>query len=287
MGNRAEDSHRWTPERDEVLTRMWKDDLPAELIASRMSTTVAAILDRRAAIMLPARQQPTGWSEEQDAILKKRWPEGWSATQIARLLHGKSRNAVIGRVHRLGMSSASRSAGCPRRMTYAPRIKAPKVERSHVRPPKPGPQKKPALVLGRTFVEGPGSEDARAAFRDDGLTMVDRVTIGAGVESPNSRPFAEAWTGCKWPLGERHQVRACCNPIARGAYCAGHATVAYSQGKADLLKPSRIAQAARVLARFDRIDLEPDHRITHGKSPPRPFRDTAGETEWDSGRAAA
>jgi len=44
------------------------------------------------------------WSEEEDFELRRLWTDGFSASQIARALgSGRSRNAVIGRVHRLGL----------------------------------------------------------------------------------------------------------------------------------------------------------------------------------------
>ena len=45
------------------------------------------------------------WSDERVAILKKMWLEGSSASEIAKELGNITRNAVIGKVHRLGMSN--------------------------------------------------------------------------------------------------------------------------------------------------------------------------------------
>jgi GcrA cell cycle regulator len=47
----------------------------------------------------------TTWTEDRVDLLKKLWSEGLSASQIAgRLGQGVSRNAVIGKVHRLGLA---------------------------------------------------------------------------------------------------------------------------------------------------------------------------------------
>ncbi|HVP83788.1 MAG TPA: GcrA family cell cycle regulator, partial [Rhizomicrobium sp.] len=43
-----------------------------------------------------------GWTDERVEQLKNLWTEGLSASQIARALGGVTRNAVIGKVHRLG-----------------------------------------------------------------------------------------------------------------------------------------------------------------------------------------
>ena len=44
------------------------------------------------------------WTDERVEILKKLWQDGLSASQIAAELGGVTRNAVIGKVHRLGLS---------------------------------------------------------------------------------------------------------------------------------------------------------------------------------------
>lgn len=49
------------------------------------------------------------WTDERVETLKRMWSEGQSASQIARELGGVTRNAVIGKVHRLGLSN--RTAG--------------------------------------------------------------------------------------------------------------------------------------------------------------------------------
>ena len=45
------------------------------------------------------------WTDERVELLKKLWAEGQSASQIAKELGGVTRNAVIGKVHRLGLSN--------------------------------------------------------------------------------------------------------------------------------------------------------------------------------------
>ena len=45
------------------------------------------------------------WTEERIDTLKKMWDSGMTATQIAEELGGVSRNAVIGKAHRLGLQS--------------------------------------------------------------------------------------------------------------------------------------------------------------------------------------
>ena len=71
-----------------------------------------------------------GWTEERVELLKKLWLEGLSASQIAGVLgEGVTRNAVIGKVHRLKLtgrakpaSSAPRARATPRPATGVRRI---------------------------------------------------------------------------------------------------------------------------------------------------------------------
>src|ERR1700733_8297420 len=63
------------------------------------------------------------WTNKRVEILKKLWTDGLSASQIAAELGGITRNAVIGKVHRLGLSgrAKSTSTGAPRpRKTRSP-----------------------------------------------------------------------------------------------------------------------------------------------------------------------
>ena len=52
-----------------------------------------------------------GWTDERVEMLKQFWTEGLSASQIAEKLGGVSRNAVIGKVHRLKLESRVKSVG--------------------------------------------------------------------------------------------------------------------------------------------------------------------------------
>jgi GcrA cell cycle regulator len=49
------------------------------------------------------------WTDERVELLKKLWADGLSASQIAGELGGITRNAVIGKVHRLGLSGRAKS----------------------------------------------------------------------------------------------------------------------------------------------------------------------------------
>ena len=53
------------------------------------------------------------WTDERVELLKKMWTEGQSASQIAKELGGVTRNAVIGKVHRLGLSNRAGAGAAP------------------------------------------------------------------------------------------------------------------------------------------------------------------------------
>ena len=53
------------------------------------------------------------WTDERVEQLKKLWSDGLSASQIAAELGNVTRNAVIGKVHRLGLSGRAKSAAQP------------------------------------------------------------------------------------------------------------------------------------------------------------------------------
>ena len=72
------------------------------------------------------------WTDERVETLKKMWGEGQSASQIAKELGGVTRNAVIGKVHRLGLSNRAGASSSP-----APERKAAKADT-------PAPAAKPA-----------------------------------------------------------------------------------------------------------------------------------------------
>ena len=61
------------------------------------------------------------WTDERVSTLKKLWLDGLSASQIAKQLGGVTRNAVIGKVHRLGLSGRAAPSQPSRPVFKAPR----------------------------------------------------------------------------------------------------------------------------------------------------------------------
>jgi len=133
------------------------------------------------------------WSDDRVEQLKTLWTEGLSASQIARALGGVTRNAVIGKVHRLGLAGrASPSRSERPRMPMTPKV--PSV-RSHV-PAAPIVEEDPLQL-----------EDGSHATV---LTISDRM--------------------CRWPIGDPagSEFHFCGhNPKAGSPYCEAHARKAY------------------------------------------------------------
>src|SRR5438552_14769579 len=67
------------------------------------------------------REANMGWTDERVELLKKLWQDGLSASQIAKQLGGVTRNAVIGKVHRLGLSGRAAPSKPARPAFKAPR----------------------------------------------------------------------------------------------------------------------------------------------------------------------
>src|ERR1700679_1243547 len=153
------------------------------------------------------------WTDEIVEQLKQHWIDGKSASQIAGLLgNGVTRNAVIGKVHRLGLAGRAKtpSASIPRPPRMQ-RVAAPRLTNSA-----------PRMMRGATafaLAPEPSSElELQEEFESVVLPMSLRVTI---VELKESM--------CRWPLGDpaTSEFRYCGSPTASGPYCTYHGGLAY------------------------------------------------------------
>ena len=143
------------------------------------------------------------WTDERVELLQKLWGQGFSASQIASQLQGVTRNAVIGKIHRLGKrerpttvrvrSSAYAGGAAARRQ--AP----PQARRTEHR---------------EGVLEWTGRPRRAFAMEEPGLATC--VTLGAHM--------------CKWPIGDPDQSGfSFCGRQSDGErpYCQGHARMAY------------------------------------------------------------
>jgi len=164
------------------------------------------------------------WDEASEKTLAELWAAGWSASQIGARL-GQSRNAVIGKVHRLklpaprevGVNAPARAA----RAKLARPAGAPKRARPHGNTGQtPGPS-----IVQRA--EARAAEEARTRHR-----------LAAGVWAPldGRAPVAllDLERGqCRWPLGDPREAGFgfCGLPVAgeKTSYCAVHHGVSVRQ----------------------------------------------------------
>ncbi|MDR3507014.1 MAG: GcrA family cell cycle regulator [Caulobacteraceae bacterium] len=164
-----------------------------------------------------------GWTDERVESLKKLWLDGLSASQIAKQLGGVTRNAVIGKVHRLGLSGRAAPSQPARPVFKAPRPPRPaattqpaqrRVEVVQPQAPTPAPV---------VYVEEPGSATV--------------LTLGAHM--------------CKWPIGDPSAdgFTFCGRRTGPdGPYCGEHARVAYQPQQPR--KRSGATDLARSLRRY-------------------------------------
>lgn len=160
------------------------------------------------------------WTDERVELLKKLWSDGLSASQIAAELGNVTRNAVIGKVHRLGLSGRAKSAAAPAAPRNAAPRKAPARAPSH---PMSGPAggTRGAHALAPQFVTEaePEAEQAPMPSEDVVIPFSERVTI---IEL---REYM-----CRWPMGDptSPDFRFCGARSQTGLpYCSYHSRIAY------------------------------------------------------------
>ena len=100
-----------------------------------------------------------GWTEERVAELKKLWAEGHSASQIAKRLGSVTRNAVIGKVHRLGLSGRATPS---RPVKRPPRLARPKPQQQMPRQASAAPAARGSNALAVRAEAQPHSPTSRS-----------------------------------------------------------------------------------------------------------------------------
>lgn len=206
------------------------------------------------------------WTDERVETLKKLWLDGLSASQIAKKLGGISRNAAIGKLHRLGLAG---------RVTPAkPTRPAP------MRPAKPAPirdAKAPPVARAPHQNNGRNLKAAAAVSAAD-PNRADNINtphFGKGtmpgvkpptkpvhrLEEPGSATILTLCAHqCKWPIGDpaREDFTFCGKWREPGrAYCTRHIAIAY--------QPVPASGKRRSLESLTNID-RPRHRSAGAQS---------------------
>ncbi len=154
------------------------------------------------------------WTDERVEQLKKMWLDGLSASQIANeLANGITRNAVIGKVHRLGLSGRVKSpAAAPAR----PRARS-QGEDGNGAPAAPVARGNLAIAVEARPSPAPAP---RPVAEEVVVPISERVGIMDLRESM-----------CRWPLGDpaTPDFRYCGAKmqVGVGPYCTYHARIAY------------------------------------------------------------
>lgn len=152
-----------------------------------------------------------GWTDERVELLKKLWGEGLSASQIAGRLGSVSRNAVIGKVHRLGLSGRATTS---RMKTHRPRARIANAKRAVA--------KSRFATIGNPAVRALYTGDAEPytpPAEELDIPMAERKSIQTLTEC-----------SCRWPIGDPQAVEFhFCgkNKVAGLPYCEFHARRAF------------------------------------------------------------
>ncbi|PHP65479.1 GcrA cell cycle regulator [Zhengella mangrovi] len=164
------------------------------------------------------------WTDERVELLKKLWAEGLSASQIASQLGGVSRNAVIGKVHRLKLSGRGRPTASPQRQK--------KSARPAAAAGKPATQR-PSTSVPRSAPMTSGANALKADYDMDVMVEELPVIRSSEVVVPISRKLELTELTertCKWPIGDplAEDFHFCGNDSGEsGPYCAYHARLAF------------------------------------------------------------
>lgn len=169
------------------------------------------------------------WTDERVEKLKKLWSEGLSASQIAAQLGGVSRNAVIGKVHRLNLPGRAKAGGTqtasrPKR----PAAATPRPSNFAARPVAARPAARPA---GNALTK----EELDADFDMQSAQLPVPANGNNGVVVPMSRRLELTQLTertCKWPIGDplTPDFYFCGQHSNEGKpYCEFHSRRAYHQ----------------------------------------------------------
>jgi GcrA cell cycle regulator len=160
------------------------------------------------------------WTDERVELLRKLWSDGLSASQIAAQLGGVSRNAVIGKVHRLKLSSRGRATAAPVRQKKAVHA-ATAVKQA---PRAAAPMRAMPASIGATALQTHFEVEpiARHVVRPVASVVVP-ISRRLKLIQLNERT-------CKWPNGDplSEDFNFCGNEAAEaGPYCAYHSRIAF------------------------------------------------------------
>lgn len=200
------EAYEWTEARVSTLRRLiMVDGVALPLCAERFGISYDRIkaAATRFGFVSGMKSHASGyWNGDRIEVLKRLHAEGLSASQIASQMKNISRNAIIGKLHRLGLSNQDRP------QATRPRTPAPKAK----------PRERLQTVAKATGSFPPTPRQAPKPAPAVRTTDVARVTLA------NLRPCH-----CRWPVGNVGSpgFGYCGLDAVKGPYCEGHAARAY------------------------------------------------------------
>ncbi|WP_439273658.1 GcrA family cell cycle regulator [Pseudochrobactrum sp. HB0163] len=173
------------------------------------------------------------WTDERVELLKKLWSEGLSASQIAAQLGGVSRNAVIGKVHRLKLSGRGKTTtAAPRsKKTAAAPVAAPRAANT-ASAPSGNASAAPQPAMRATVMKTAGAAALQAEVLADAVAE-PAILPNENVVVPISRHLTLLQLTertCKWPIGDplHEDFHFCGHESGESSpYCSYHSKLAF------------------------------------------------------------
>lgn len=209
------------------------------------------------------------WTDERIATLKKMWLQGKSASEIAEKLGGVTRNAVIGKAHRLNLSgrpSPIKKVTAPKKPAAAAPAKktaaAPKAKPVAPAAPAKAPAKAQAApVAAKAAPRAPTSSG-------NGPGKPPEIVQLAALANATSRPDGKIISileltekTCRWPVGDpREGTFGYCGAEAYGAhpYCAEHVAIAFQAPNRKDKKPVKNVKESDIPEELDDLEVDVD-----------------------------
>lgn len=205
MTHTTDRAFRWTEEKIEKLRQLAASGCNDDQSAEALGVSVKSVKECRRHRGITSGWARQRWSEEADAALCRMYDEGRSAGQMAPVL-GTTRNAVIGRLSRLGLRRNS--------------------------PISAAPKQRPANYRAHRTLEGARRDmgiinrmRAKPKFEGAEATMLpdESRTDLIGIMALNGAT-------CHWPIGEK-PIMYCGHPTREhSAYCPHHHAIAHRGG---------------------------------------------------------
>ena len=184
------------------------------------------------------------WSDERVAVLKKMWLEGNSASEIAKELGNITRNAVIGKVHRLGLSNRDTNVSkagvtAEKSIKGLKRGRPPKINKEPTKRGRPQKITQPKDLNDTTLERGKPISKSGATERsnDSRLEVVSDLSeetlkdlLKVEMKSKKISLMDLTERTCKWPIGDpaTDEFWFCGHEAEPGKpYCQTHISIAF------------------------------------------------------------